>query len=377
MRRIKVLIIDSNILVRRAITNVLEKQEIFRVCWMSGISEETESTINEQRPDVILLSIDSMSSNGLTLISSLRTTFPKLPVIVLTPRNKEGAEAAITALRLGAVDFVTKPHHRNLILFAERHLEKRLAPLINAAYKLHEQRDLDEEILQSLIYPQKEFDDMVEPEEMSKSARIVAIGGCTGGPQTLSTLLSDLPDNLNAPVVIAQHFPRIYSRILAEKLNSISSLNVREAQNGVKLSKGDVWLAPGGYHFEVVQHGNYPELKIHRGLRENNARPSIDVLFRSVANIYGREALGILVSGCGSDGVEGAKEIRKNGGKIIVQDPRSAIAPDLPLLAIKKGLTREYFYPEDLSLQISDRVQYAPEYHKIDEDQQPVPIMSF
>lgn len=356
MRSINVLIIDSDILVRRAVTNILEKNEKFSVFWVPGISENVEQIITESNPDVILLSIENMESDGLTLLNTIRNTYPEMPVIALTPRNKEGGEAALTALRLGAIDFITKPHHKNLILFAERHLEKRLAPLIQAANKFYKQQYLDEEILE---YTQKEIQHLVGEQQTSEAAEIIVIGGCTGGPQGLFDLLPNLPSDLRVPIVIVQHFPRIYTKILAEKLNGFSNLNVREAQNGVSLKGGDVWLAPGGYHCETTLSGCSPVLTTHRGLRENNTRPSIDVLFRSASKVYGEKTLGILLSGCGPDGLAGAEEIRKQGGQLIVQDPRTTIAPEMSLLAIERGLTRDYYSIEELARQIDQRVTLA------------------
>lgn len=359
MRSINVLIIDSNILVRRAVTNILEKHEIFDVFWVPGISENVEQIISESKPDVLLLSIENMESDGLTLLNTIRKNYPKMAVIALTPRSKEGGEAALTALRLGAIDFVTIPHHKNLILFAERHLKKRLAPMIQAANKFYKQKDLDEETLKSFINTQKEIQHLIGEQQTTETAEIIVMGGCTGGPQGLFSLLPNLPGDLRVPIVIVQHFPRIYTKILAEKLNAFSNLNVRETQNGVNLREGDVWLASGGYHSEISLSGYSPIITTHRGLRENNNRPSIDVLFRSASKVYGDKTLGILLSGSGPDGVAGAEEIRKQGGQLIVQDPRTTIVPEMPLTAIKRGLAREYYATDELAHQIVQRVTHT------------------
>lgn len=124
MNPIKVLIIDRNILVRRAISNILQKSDDFEVCWIADESSKIEAVVKDNQPDVILLSIDDMQSDGFTILSMLRLKFSELPVLIISPRSDEGAEAAINALRMGAVDFITKPAHKNLILFADRHLKK-------------------------------------------------------------------------------------------------------------------------------------------------------------------------------------------------------------------------------------------------------------
>lgn len=361
MESIKVLIIDENVLVRRAITKVLNNYDVFEVCWLADRSQNITEVIEQNYPDVILLSIDDMESPGFTILSSLRMSFPNLPVIAVTPRSDEGAEAAINALRLGALDFISKPAHNNLILFAERHLEKRLGPIIKAAKKIRERSHLNEEILKSLVHPQKTFEQISSDPTSGTSAELVVMGGCTGGTQTLFTLVSALPDSLDVPVVIVQHLPRIYTRYLALKLDSVSDVSVREVQDGVTLEDGDVWIAPGGYQCEVDLSGYEKVLKTHRGMRENNMRPSIDILFRSAAKVYGKKTLGILLSGCGYDGLSGAEDIRNAGGQIIAQDPRTAIAAELPLAAIRNGLTQQYYSPEEIADEIIKRTERTRE----------------
>lgn len=360
MSRIKVLIIDNNILVRRAVSKVLNKHKDIEIFWLTDDSADMDKVVMQKQPDVVLLSIDNMNSNGLTILNNFRTRFPSLAVIIMSPRSTEGGEAAIAGLRMGAVDFVSKPRHKNLILFAENHLEKRLEPLIRIASKMPIWNKMSEEFLQSLIEPQKMFVDLNEYSQPHSSIDLVVIGGCTGGTKSLFTILSNLPEDFEAPIVIVQHLPRPYTKILAEKLNAHSKLMVREAANGIALQEGDVWIAPGGYHCEIEKAGYRNVLNTHRGLRENNMRPSIDILFRSAAEVYGKNALGIILSGCGKDGLTGARQIERAGGQVIVQDPQSAIAPELPLSVIRSGITKEYFDPEGLADEIAKRVRKTP-----------------
>ena len=355
MSPIKVLIIDPNILVRRAVTNVLRDYGDFEVCWMAEEFDKVENTIEDHRPDVVLLSVDAMESKGLTILSRLRSRFPELPVIVISPRTAEGAEAVITALRIGAIDFISKPEHENLILFAEQHLQKRLAPLVKAAKRIRDGFNINQEMIESLAQPQKSFNQLGNECLPETPADIVVIGGCTGGTQALFSLVAELPATVPVPIVIVQHLPRIYTKYLASKLDSISKLSVREVQNGIIPEKGEVWIAPGGYQCEVAKNGYRDQLHIHRGMRENTMRPSIDILFRSAAHVYRQKTLAILLSGCGHDGIAGIEEVRKQGGQVIVQDPRTAIAPELPLLAIRNGYTRDYFTPKELATEIIRR----------------------
>lgn len=349
MDTITVLIIDKNILVRRAITTILQQCEEFRVFWLNDEFDTVETVILDTGPDIVLLSIDNIEGGGLDILQKVKTKFSNIPVVVISPRNQEGAKAAITALRLGAIDFITKPESGNLILFAERHLKKRLEPLLNAIYKMKEHKNMDNIMLESLTQPQKSFEDFREGDKDQQSIGITVMGGCTGGVQSLFSIVSKLPKDLAIPVVVVQHLPRIYTEYLATCLDAFCQIPVREVQNDEKLEAGTVYIAPGGYQCEITQTTSGVVASVHRGPRENNMRPSIDVLFRSAAKIFGNKTLGVLLSGCGSDGLGGAEEIKKHSGQIIVQDPRSSIAPELPLSAITKGLTKTYFNPQHIA----------------------------
>lgn len=361
MEKINVLIIDENILVRRAITTILQKHEQFQVFWINDAFEHLVEAVEAQKPDIILLSVENLNSDGLEYLQLLQSKFNNLPIIVISPRSNDGAKAAITALRLGAVDFITKPEHKNLILFAERHLEKRLGPLLTSIHKIHQRSNLDKEMLESLAYPQKSFEDFSAPPVENNDVEIITIGGCTGGIEALFSVLGNLPADISVPLVIVQHLPRTYTSCLAKMLDAFCDLNVKEVQNGEKLMGGKAYIAPGGFQCEISHSGQYPLASIYRGLRENNMRPSIDVLFRSASKYFGEKTLGILLSGCGYDGLSGASEIRKHNGQFIVQDPRTAIASELPLSAIKNGLTKEYYAPKKLAAEILKRTRYSNE----------------
>lgn len=347
------LIIDKNILVRRAITTILKEKEEFRVFWLNDEFDTVETVIRNILPDIVLLSIDNIEGEGLDMLQKVQTTFSNLPIIVVSPRNKEGAKAAITALRLGAIDFITKPESKNLILFAERHLKKRLDPLLKAVYKMKEHPNMDKMMLESLTQPQKSFGDLSTAVKGQQSIKVAVMGGCTGGVRALFSILSKLPSNFAIPVVVVQHLPRTFTKYLASCLDAYCNVPVREVQNGESLEDGTVYIAPGGYQCEISQSvPNNIEASVYRGPRENNMRPSIDVLFRSAAKLNGNKILGVLLSGCGSDGLRGVEEIKKHSGQVIVQDPRSSIAPELALSAISQGITKTYYTPQGIAQQL-------------------------
>lgn len=350
MESITVLIIDNDILVRRAITTILQKHQEFQVFWSDGECEDVVTCTKEKQPDIVLLSIQSIEGDGLDKLQRLKSAFKQLPIVVLSPRNEEGAQAAITSLRLGAIDFITKPETENLILFAERHLEKRLEPLLTAIRKIGTYDNLNKGILESYIRPQKSFEDLHAASAGDPSIEIAVMGGCTGGVQSLFDVLGNVPTDLDFPIVVVQHLPRVFTTYLTTNLDKACAISVQEMEDGAQLLPGSVYIVPGGYQCEVSKSGisNY-SAAVYRGARENNMRPSIDVLFRSAARAAGSKVMGVLLSGCGRDGLDGMEEIYKQGGHVIVEDPRTAIAPILPLKAMMKGIVKAYYPSEDIA----------------------------
>jgi len=359
MNKFRILVIDEDILARQAVANVLQNEPNLEIR-VSGEPGSASELVEALEPDIVLLNIERQGPNSFDTLKTMHSKYPGLPVVVLTPRNEKGAELALYALRHGAVDVITKPEQNSLLLFAGRHLVKRLRPTIAVASKLAEIERTERLVTESLKGIQHDIEEFV-PRRKSRSSsgplQLVVMGGCTGGPQALFSIIPNLPGDLPVPIAVVQHFPRHYTAELARSLNEVSELQVEEAYDGVKLVPGTVWVAPGGYHAEVDRDGTRNYLKLHRGPRENGVRPSIDLLFRSAGKILGDGVLGIVLSGCGCDGVAGARAIRENGGKIIVQDPREALAYELPLSVIKAGLAENYFTEEQIADQIIKRTK--------------------
>ncbi|WP_372635145.1 chemotaxis protein CheB [Fodinibius sp.] len=359
MDKIKVLVLDKNILVRQAIAGILN-QESDVVVRVSGEMRRSEQWVNDENPDVVLLDIEDSASDGYAIFNTLRVRFPKLPIVVISSRSERGARAALYALRNGAVNVITKPEKRNALLFATGHFAKRLPPIIKGIERVISRDTVDGWMVDkaSRRSPDntEEQPEKVRDKSIRGPFRLIVIGGSMGGPKALHDILSKLPADFPVPVVAAQHLPKFYTRALAQLLKKASPLAVREALEEAALMPGTAWLAPGGQHCEITQKGNRPFLKIHRGPRENGDRPSIDVLFRSAARLYGRGVLGIILSGNGVDGLAGARAIRREGGHVIVQDPGSAMVDDLPLTVIREGLADHYSSTEQMSRQLLKQV---------------------
>lgn len=346
MKAINVLIVEQNILARQAIVRTLRQHPPFNVSGVFGNVEQIEKKVRESNPNAILLDIET--NDGLEILKSLKTRFPNCPVIVLSRRTPEGAKRALSALEAGAVDFITKPRMGQNLLFAGNHFAKRLIPILRMASRLQNQAEV----------PKTKYNRQAEHTEADRVSlsdlkiyrpRIMVIGACTGGPKALTNLIEGLPENLNIPVVIVQHFPKYFTAELADMLDKRSKLKVREAYEGAPLKAGTVYIAPGGYHSEISGWSCKPVLKVHRGPRELNDRPSINNLFRSASNIFGRNVLAVILSGHGEDGLEGVKAVKRAGGLVIVQHPDSAIVPDLPLMILDSGFGDFKFFTEELT----------------------------
>lgn len=362
MKKIKVLVVDEDILARQAVANVLQNEPGMKIN-VSGDMDNIEEIVCDLNPDVLLLNIEHPENDEFHILKTLKARHPELPIVVLTSRTEKGAARALYALRHGAMDFITKPEQNSLLLFAGRHLVKRLRPTLEVATKLAEKERTKREIAKTLEGVQQNFEEFTAKGQDGDEhpLSIVAIGASTGGPKALFSIIPGLPHDLPVPVVIVQHLPRHYTKELAKSLNEVSEIQVDEAYDGVELTPGTVWLAPGGYHAEVERNGMKTFLKLHRGPRENGVRPSIDLLFRSAGRTLGRGVLGVILSGCGSDGIAGIRSIREHGGKVLVQDPRTALAASLPLSVIQAGLADNYYPVEQISDQIVKRSFQKPE----------------
>lgn len=351
MKPINVLIIEQNILARQAIAGTLRKHSRFNVVGVFGDVAQIENKVKNTNPDVILLDIES--KEGLDLLDSLINSFPKCPVIVLSRRTPEGAGLALAALEAGALDIITKPRLGQNLLFASSHFSKRLIPIVEMAVRLQGKKS-DSAGNKRRLVEDTQGEVRKKKDLKRNKPRVLVIGACTGGPVALKELISQLPDKFDIPIVVVQHFPKYFTAELTNVLNRRSKLRVEEAVEGGRLEPGTVWIAPGGYHCETSGWSCKPFLKVHKGPRELDTRPSINNLFRSAVNIYGEDVLAILLSGHGEDGIEGIKSVKRAGGLVMVQHPDSALVPDLPGKALKFGLADYRLSPGKMAKMLSD-----------------------
>lgn len=357
MSRLKAFIIDPHVLVRQTIASIIREEQNISISGCSNGEDENEvmNTIHAVSPDVVLFGIDEPGSASEKLFQKLRKEFPLLPIIVMTPLNKKGANIALKSLREGAVEFITKPERSGCLTLSANHFQKRVIPALRMVPRLNMTA-----VSGNLLH-RGNSDDVFNPGlssyyNLTNRAELVVVGGCTGGVRALYKMISSLPASFPVPVMVIQHMPKIYTESLAIDLDQYSALKVNEAKNINTLLPGYVYIAPGGYHTIIKNDGKRRTISLYKGPKVHRSRPSIDVLFWSAAQMFRDKTFGVLLSGEGEDGVEGSKHIINAGGQVITESRRSAVLWDLPRYVEEKKLSEGSYSADKLSSEIIRRI---------------------
>ncbi len=324
MTKIRVLVTDDSALMRKLIPQMLAGDESIAVVGTAMDGTFCLKKIEELRPNVVTLDLEMPGMNGIDTLKEIMRREP-VPVIVFSSHSTEGATVTMKALGLGAFDFVPKPKDPSA------HLTEVARELI-AKIKAAADCKLKPRMLTGLpAKPQKSAAASGAP------TKIVAIGVSTGGPQALEYLLSQLPADFPASVVVVQHMPEGFTDMFARRLDEVCPLRVKEAQSGDLLHAGRVLICPGSRHMKVKRLPLGDIVVLSDEPRVNGHRPSADVLLRSVADEFGNGAVGVLMTGMGDDGAEGLGAIKKEGGMTIAQSEESCVVYGMPKAAIERG----------------------------------------
>jgi two-component system chemotaxis response regulator CheB len=305
--------------------------------------------IKALNPDVITLDIEMPKMDGLTFLSNLMRLRPT-PVVMISTLTQKGAQASLEALHIGAVDYVGKPQSdvsSNLEAYATEIIEKvKMAAVANIAALARRNRG---EALERRL----SIRDAVSDEVLSRSAlqRIVAIGASTGGTEAIAEVLAGMPAN-SPPVVIAQHIPEMFSRSFSERVNKLSPMQVSEARDGERALAGHAYVAPGNHHLRLRRNGSDYVCTLDQEPPVNRHRPSVDVLFESVARAAGSKAVGVMLTGMGSDGARGMKALKEAGGRTLAQDKATSVVWGMPGSAVEIGAVDKIVALETVSGEI-------------------------
>jgi len=350
MTPIRVLIVDDSVVVRRVLSDTLSGDPELTVVGTAGNGRIALAKIPLLKPDLITLDIEMAGMDGLETLAAVRKLYPKLPVIMFSTLTERGAAATLDALTLGASDYATKPSSAGSPAAAIERIRAELIPKIKA---LCGSVPLKLPALAAHRPAPK-----VRAQTNSR-IEIVAIGASTGGPNALAEILPRIPGDFPVPIVVVQHMPPIFTRLLADRLASHSAIPVQEGCTGTVLQPGHAWIAPGNFHMKVMREGLNCRLDLNQAPPENSCRPAVDVLFRSVAAACGAHVLGVVMTGMGSDGVLGAQDIREAGGNVIIQDEASSVVWGMPGLVHAAGLDDAAYPLDRLAPEITQRVLHS------------------
>ena len=355
--KLRVLIVDDAVVVRKALSDALSLDPELEVAGTASNGRLALAKFSQLHPDVVLLDIEMPEMDGLEAVVELRKLDRHVPIIMFSTLTERGASATLEALSRGATDYVTKPSNRDMETTAHTVLEE-LIPKIKALCK--SRTAAMKPGIAALASCAPGTPPMTRRAPLLASAvKVVTIGVSTGGPEALARLLPTLPKSLGVPIVIAQHMPPVFTALLASRLATKCAVQVRECSSGEPLVPGAVWIAPGDFHMTVSREEGILRLRTNQGPRENYCRPSVDVLFRSVANIYGSKALGVILTGMGQDGLKGCKALIAEGSRVIVQDEASSVVWGMPGFVARAGLAEKILPLTEIGPEIERRVTRA------------------
>jgi two-component system chemotaxis response regulator CheB len=318
--RKKVLIVDDSLTIRQLLTTALSQSDRLEVVGAMGDPRDVESAIQKYRPDVITLDLKMPHMDGCQLLEQILPKFP-IPVVIISAVTREEGPLVLRALELGAVDYLQKPTLQDLknsssslievvCQAADAHVHRQKTPTVD---KSHKKRNAG----------------------LSNGKQVmVAIGSSTGGIQALTEVLTQLPDSI-PPILIVQHIPPAFSRPFAERLNTLCAFQVKEAQDGDLVYNDQVLIAPGGLHMELESSSKGYRVRLGDAPAVNRHKPSVDVLFESVARQLGPQAIGVLLTGMGQDGAKGLKSMKDAGALTIAQDEASSAVYGMPREAVR------------------------------------------
>jgi len=342
MNRIRVLVVDDSIVVRRVVTEELEAQADMEVAGTASTGRIALEKMAQLNPDLVILDIEMPEMDGLTALDHLRNSHPKTPVIMFSSLTELGAAATLEALSRGASDFFAKPGGPGGLEASRQVIRDELIPSIRtlcakkSATPVVRSGGLDSK---NPARPVPNHRGTSSPAQNHYGPiEILAIGASTGGPNALAEIFTLLPPNLPVPIVVVQHMPPMFTQMLAERLSKTSQIPTVEAQSGMELQPGKAWIAPGDYHMILVREGTRICTRIQQGAPENACRPAVDPLFRSVADIYRNRCLAMVLTGMGQDGLKGCEAIRAAGGQILVQDEATSVVWGMPGFVTRAGL---------------------------------------
>jgi two-component system chemotaxis response regulator CheB len=348
---IRALIIDDSALIRKLLSDILSKDPNLRVIGTAVNGKDGLEKIGKLRPDVVLLDNVMPVLDGLKTLSRIMKECPT-PVVMVSALGEKAEEITLTAFEYGAVDVIQKPE--GILSQSMPDMAEEICRKIRAAAKANlenlecmQNRELEKPEINKT---EEKIEENRFRKETASVRNILAIGASTGGPRALEKLISSLPADIPAAVLVVQHMPAGFTASLSKRLNSKTALRVKEAQEGDMVEEGTVLVAPGNYHMEIVPKtvkGRKREfVHLSCGPKELGSRPSVNALFRSIAPIYGSKVVSLILTGMNCDGADGAEQVKKMGGKVIAEAQSSCVIYGMPKEIVRRKLA-DFVLPLD------------------------------
>lgn len=327
--RIRVLVVDDSVVIRRLVTHALEQDPAIEVVGTASNGAIALQRIPQLNPDALTLDIEMPEMDGLETLRRVRREYPRVRVIMFSTLTERGAAITLEALTLGADDYVAKASNEGSLDRSLARLRSELVPKIKQFFRLP---GTGAGLVQAApAMPPREWSPRIPP-------RVLAIGVSTGGPTALGELLPQLPRGFPLPVLVVQHMPPLFTRLLAERLHASCELAVQEAEAGAPVVPGRILIAPGDFHMRVAAASGKVQVCLDQSPPENSCRPAVDALFASLGEVYGGAVLAVILTGMGQDGLRGVQILKARGARVLAQDEASSVVWGMPGAVANAGL---------------------------------------
>ncbi|PCJ19090.1 MAG: chemotaxis response regulator protein-glutamate methylesterase [Candidatus Cloacimonadota bacterium] len=341
---IRVLIVDDSLFVRTILKQALSQDKEIEVVGLASDAYDASEKIIALKPDVMTLDIEMPKMNGVSFLTKLIPQYP-LPVIMVSSLTRRGAKITFDCLERGAVDFVPKPNSQSI--------GKMIVRLIQS---IKDASKIDKELIRAKALKKRVQKQSLDPIKQKMDHILIGIGSSTGGTDALVEVISNLPSNCPG-IAIVQHMPAGYTEVFADRLNSRSSMEVKEAKDGDIIKSGIVLIAPGGKHLEIENDGGIFKAKVFGGVKVNGHEPSVDILFGSIAKMNLSQSIGVILTGMGSDGAEGLLKMKLAGAKTIGQSEKSCVVYGMPRVAYNLGAVNDQLDINEISHKVVEYVR--------------------
>lgn len=360
---IKVLVVDDSALMRKVISDIFKSDSTFQVVATARDGQDALAKIERFDPDLLTLDVEMPRLNGLETLKKIMQKNP-LPVIMVSSLTRRGSETTVEALALGAFDFIAKPGSltKDMSTIQEELLAKaRLASSAKNLKHLPEKVSLEAPwktqgksiFSEQSVLKDRELPSVQRPGD-GGFQHVVAIGSSTGGPRALEQVLTGLPREFPAPIIITQHMPPGFTRALSERLNKLCAINIKEGERNDRLIPGLALLAPGGYHMTVSSGGR---VDLNQDPPVEHVRPAVNVMMSSAVDVYGSKVIGVILTGMGKDGAEAMVKLKGRGGRTMVQDEDTCVIYSMPKSVVKQGAADKILPLQDIAKVLTAEVK--------------------